>query len=74
MASLPALSMLKDYQAMLDTIADGIKQHYRKNGSEPLNILEAGCGSKWDLNTSEIEFTLTGVDIYERDIKIRKVF
>lgn len=72
MASLPALSMLKDYQSMLDTIADGIKQHYRKNGGESLNILEAGCGSKWDLNTSGIEFTLTGVDIYERDIEIRK--
>ena len=72
MASLPTLSMLKDYQAILDTIAEGMKQHYRENGSEPLSILEAGCGSKWDLNTSEIDFTLTGVDIYERDMEIRK--
>jgi SAM-dependent methyltransferase len=72
MGKFPALNMLEDFQAMVDTIAEGMRQHYRDNGSEPLNILEAGCGSKCDLNTSGIEFTLTGVDIYEQDIELRK--
>lgn len=38
----------------------------------PLRILEAGCGRRWPLNLSGIQYTLTGVDINKSALKFRK--
>lgn len=37
-----------------------------------LEILEAGCGRRWGLDLGEIKYTLTGLDINEHALNIRK--
>ncbi len=54
----------------METIADYIVQNVPSNRA--LNILEAGCGRQWRLNLKEIEYTLTGVDLDENALDIRK--
>ena len=38
----------------------------------PLHILEAGCGQFWPLDLKGIQFTLTGVDIDEGALQLRR--
>jgi SAM-dependent methyltransferase len=38
----------------------------------PLRILEAGCGQRWPLRLDGIRYTLTGVDLDERALWLRK--
>jgi 2-polyprenyl-3-methyl-5-hydroxy-6-metoxy-1,4-benzoquinol methylase len=38
----------------------------------PLHILEAGCGQYWPLDLKDIQFTLTGVDIDEDALQLRR--
>jgi SAM-dependent methyltransferase len=38
----------------------------------PLSILEAGCGQRWTLNLSGVEYTLTGVDCDPAALELRK--
>jgi SAM-dependent methyltransferase len=38
----------------------------------PLHILEAGCGQFWPLDLNDIQFTLTGVDIDEDALHLRR--
>lgn len=72
MASLPELKMLDNPRVKNSTLAEANKQHYRNNDSTPLDILEAGCGSRWGIDLAGVEYTLTGVDICERDLEIRR--
>jgi 2-polyprenyl-3-methyl-5-hydroxy-6-metoxy-1,4-benzoquinol methylase len=44
----------------------------KANGAAPLRILEAGCGQKWDLNLEGTHYVLTGVDLDETALGIRK--
>lgn len=50
-----------------------IEQYIEKKArpGEALNILEAGCGKKWELKLSNIKYTLTGVDINKTVLEIR---
>ncbi len=38
----------------------------------PLQILEAGCGQKWDINLDGIQYCLTGVDLDQNALEIRR--
>lgn len=47
----------------------------REKASEtppPLHILEAGCGRRWPLRLSDVPYTLTGVDLDEDALAVRK--
>ena len=37
----------------------------------PLQILEAGCGQKWDIDLDDLKYVLTGVDLDATALKIR---
>ncbi len=68
---LPKLQTHDD-QIVNEQLSNAIKEHYRSHDGKPIRILEAGCGSKWLLDLTVVEYTLTGVDVYERDLEIRK--
>jgi ubiquinone/menaquinone biosynthesis C-methylase UbiE len=72
MSNLPELKMVYSHRVITTALSDAITQHFRDKDNTPLNILEAGCGSQWALDLVSVEYTLTGVDIYERDLEIRK--
>jgi 2-polyprenyl-3-methyl-5-hydroxy-6-metoxy-1,4-benzoquinol methylase len=44
----------------------------KAKGAVPLRILEAGCGQKWDLDLAGTHYVLTGIDIDETALGIRK--
>ena len=48
-----------------------IRAHARRLGY-PLSILEAGCGHRWTLDLSGVEYTLTGVDLDPIALDLRK--
>ena len=50
---------------------DAIRTHSRQLG-RPLSILEAGCGQRWTIDLSDIEYTLTGVDVDPVALEMRK--
>jgi len=53
---------------------DMIERLIRKkaSNSEPVNILEAGCGRKWPITLEGIQYFLTGIDIDKDALEIRK--
>jgi SAM-dependent methyltransferase len=63
-----------DDDAVVEQLTNAIKELYRSNGGRPIRILEAGCGARWAMrdDLTGVEYTLTGVDIYEQDLEIRK--
>lgn len=50
---------------------DAVRAHARRLG-RPLSILEAGCGQRWTLDLSGVEYTLTGVDRDPVALELRK--
>ncbi len=40
--------------------------------NETISILEAGCGQEWPLDISQLNFTLTGIDLDEDALNIRQ--
>jgi SAM-dependent methyltransferase len=42
------------------------------NGREALSILEAGCGNSWQLKLPGVRYILTGVDLSQEALNIRK--
>lgn len=44
----------------------------RNDGEQPISILEAGCGQKWAIDLKDIPYELTGVDLDEEALRIRK--
>lgn len=40
--------------------------------TEPLQILEAGCGRRWDLRNLAFPYCLTGIDLDEEALRLRK--
>ena len=54
----------------INLLEDCIKRY--AHPGYPLAILEAGCGRRWPLNLGELHYTLTGVDINEDALEIRK--
>ncbi|MBA3564353.1 MAG: class I SAM-dependent methyltransferase [Gammaproteobacteria bacterium] len=41
-------------------------------GAEMVNILEAGCGNRWPLDLAGMNYQLTGVDVDETGLELRK--
>lgn len=70
MRELQPLPLTKSWHQETQLIADYIKA--KANGAAPLRILEAGCGQKWDLDLGGTQYELTGVDIDETALEIRK--
>lgn len=69
--SMNRLELLKD----LSQEREMLEECLRKKASElppPLRILEAGCGRRWPLRLKDVPYTLTGVDIDEDALAIRK--
>ncbi len=54
----------------MDVMAHHIKQKAISKGI--LNILEAGCGTRWALDLEGVDYTLMGVDIDKNALDIRK--
>jgi len=50
---------------------DALRAHARQLG-RPLSILEAGCGQRWTLDLSGVEYTLTGIDLDPVALELRK--
>jgi 2-polyprenyl-3-methyl-5-hydroxy-6-metoxy-1,4-benzoquinol methylase len=69
-SDLPSLALTTSWHQEIQVLADCIKQKPR--GSEPLQILEAGCGQKWDLKLGDTPYVLTGVDYDPAALEIRK--
>jgi SAM-dependent methyltransferase len=67
---LPPAKNLGNHKAAMNTITKHIMQKASVSGA--LNILEAGCGTKWRLNLQEVQYTLTGVDLDKNALDIRK--
>jgi len=44
----------------------------KASNSEPIHILEAGCGRKWPIRLEGIQYILTGVDTDKDALEIRK--
>ncbi|MBN2004506.1 MAG: class I SAM-dependent methyltransferase [Anaerolineae bacterium] len=66
----PPSENLATYRAVTNKITDYIVQKAGTTGH--LNILEAGCGSVWRFKLQNISYTLTGVDLDEAALNIRK--
>lgn len=64
------LKMLDSHKQEFQLIEKYIKDLF--DGESELRILEAGCGQKWPLDLNGIKYKLTGIDLDEEALKIRK--
>lgn len=62
--------LLKDTATESRVLESWVRAQHR--GSTPLQILEAGCGQKWILSLDDIEYSLTGIDLDEAALALRK--
>lgn len=69
--SAPDLVQAENYDQIDQIQIDAIRKHARQLG-RPLSILEAGCGQRWTIDLSGIEYTLTGVDLDPVALELRK--
>jgi SAM-dependent methyltransferase len=67
----PEILQAESYHHIDRIQSDAIRAHARGLG-RPLSILEAGCGRRWTINLSDIEYTLTGVDLDPVALELRK--
>jgi SAM-dependent methyltransferase len=51
---------LRTYADKVRAIAGHIRSQAERHG--PLEILEAGCGTRWDINLRGVQYRLTGID------------
>jgi len=64
------LELIDSWEQQNEIIENYIKE--KAIAGEVLQILEAGCGQKWDLNLDDIHYVLTGVDLDKAALEIRK--
>ena len=64
------IKLLKSWAQECKLLENHIKQ--KAIDGVPLHILEAGCGQSWPLDLKNIQFTLTGTDIDEAVLHLRK--
>jgi 2-polyprenyl-3-methyl-5-hydroxy-6-metoxy-1,4-benzoquinol methylase len=50
-------------------VKNQVKRHL--SVTDPIRVLEAGCGRKWGLDLSGLEYHLTGVDLDEKALEAR---
>ncbi len=68
--SLPKLTILDSLDEEMRILADFIRQEAA--GDRPLAILEAGCGNSWELDLDGVAYELTGVDVDEAGLNLRR--
>lgn len=68
--TLPCLQQLDSPEQEVDLIESYIKA--KAVNGVPLRILEAGCGQRWPLKLSGVNFVLTGIDLDKKALEIRK--
>jgi len=61
---------IENIQQLNATLSEFIKTQYI--GASEVNILEAGCGKKWPLDLAGLDYRLTGIDIDEGGLELRK--
>jgi SAM-dependent methyltransferase len=66
----PAPELLPSRQVEDALIAQAIRREAKQG--RPLRILEAGCGQKWGLDLTGVDYTLTGVDLDPAALRIRR--
>lgn len=67
---LPKVELIESHDEEKKLLEKSIRKKARRG--RPLNILEAGCGHRWSLDLSGVQYTLTGVDINEDALEYRK--
>lgn len=69
------LYVLDEDNSWLETnrlLSEFVNDHCRERTNvNPVEILEAGCGTQWNLNL-DIDYVLTGVDLSQEAMEIRK--
>lgn len=71
---LPPLKLIDSERSLQkrNEILSSFVKDYFSDQTEPVEILEAGCGRKWHLKLSPLEYHLTGVDISPEALEIRE--
>ncbi len=69
--NIPGLVQASSHEELTRLQCDAILAHGRKLG-RCLSILEAGCGQRWALDLSGLDYTLTGVDLDADALELRK--
>jgi SAM-dependent methyltransferase len=69
MSELPSLPLTMNWHQEMAVLSEHIRQ--RANIGAPIQILEAGCGQKWDLNLAGTPYVLTGVDVDKAALDLR---
>jgi len=64
------LELIEDHRQEHEVIEKLIRK--KASNSEPVHILEAGCGRKWPITLEGIQYFLTGIDIDKDALEIRK--
>ncbi len=70
--SAPQTVIQTSSYAEIDRLQSDAIRELASSGGRCLSILEAGCGQRWNLDLSGVEFTLTGVDLDPAALEIRK--
>jgi SAM-dependent methyltransferase len=61
--------MLDRYEDEIEIFENCITRY--SDGKPEITILEAGCGRKWPLNLTGVEYRLIGLDLNEKSLEIR---
>ena len=64
------LPLTESWHQEIEILESHIKQ--KSTAGRPLQILEAGCGQKWDLKLQGTPYSLTGLDLDQAALEIRK--
>ncbi len=64
------LSIIENSKTESRLLADYVRKHFSQSG--PISILEAGCGQNWALQLEEVTYSLTGIDVDEDALALRK--
>lgn len=70
MQEIQPLKLLSSYEQRKQIIESAIWQ--KATTGMPLQILEAGCGQKWQMSLQGVDYSLTGVDLDGAALAIRK--
>nr|WP_269468607.1 class I SAM-dependent methyltransferase [Alteromonas sp. ASW11-130] len=64
------MSIIENSKTESLLLADYVRTHFSQ--CDCISILEAGCGQSWALDLNGIEYSLTGIDIDEDALALRK--
>lgn len=68
--TLGAPERMEDYDSQIDLIEKYVRE--QRSATDPIHVLEAGCGQSWPLDLGDVPFVLTGVDLDPAALEIRK--